>query len=174
MYDRMRIDDDGTPWSLSQPIIPAQLIGASKPLAIPVIWPLRGTLLLAVRAAARVTLLPPTQGDDDMWPWGWIPGGQGKPLSPFIYVPTSFGQYLSITSDATTLGPGPDPLPEGIDLPMLEGQLIAAMTTGTRVEVQTGSSGQDALVLNGAVLPFVALFPPQQSPAGLVPRLAIP
>jgi len=156
MYDHMRIDDDGTTWVLGQPLDPAELVKAKEPLVLPVTRPLSGTVLLSVSVAASVTLLPAQDGA--VSPMGWIPGGLGAPL-PLLYLPSpgTDGSAANVSE-----------LPMTTDLAALTTQIQAAMTAGTRVDVPLGASGDGGVaVLNGATLPFVALFRQQQAPGPL-------
>jgi hypothetical protein len=150
MYDQMRINNDATTWTLGQPVDPAELTRAKEPLAFSVTGPLSGTVLLSVSAAASVALLP---ADGPLSPMGWIPGGQGAPL-PLLYLPSP---------GANTDSPNVTELPETTDVAALISQIKAAMAAGTRVEVPLGSAGTGGVVvLNGAALPFVAVFPPHR------------
>jgi hypothetical protein len=127
-------DEDAVAWELSQ---------ATGPVVLPVVAPLQGRLVLSPQYAATVSLLrPPTVV-------GAHPTGVIGPTTPVVYLP-------SVTA-ATQEAPG-HVLDHGTDLAALERDIIAAMTSGTRLTLQISAlSGGGLLVLNGAALAFAVL-----------------
>ena len=127
-------DEDAVAWELSQ---------ATGPVVLPVVAPLQGRLVLSLQYAATVSLLrPPTVV-------GAHPTGVIGPTTPVVYLP-------SVTA-ATQESPG-HALDHGTDLAALERDIIAAMTSGTRLTLQISAlSGGGLLVLNGAALAFAVL-----------------
>jgi hypothetical protein len=138
------IEGDPTNWLLAQAQpVPPPWAGSSDPVALAVTHPLEGTLVLSPRRAGSAALVQPP-------PTNWIPC---QLAIAHIYLPTPAG--VSYPSPGYPLAPG-------TDLQALEQSLMAAMRQGTVLTVDAtgygGSSG--ALVLNGAVLPFAVLCPP--------------
>lgn len=137
------VGGDPTEWQLANPEpVPPPWRDSGDPVALAVVRPVFGTLVLAPRRAGNIALLAA------MFDHPWIPAGL---LLPHIYVPTPTG-----------VGPGQPgySLAAGTDLPELEESIKAAMRDGTTLELTvSGLSGDGVLVLNGAVLPFVVLCP---------------
>jgi hypothetical protein len=138
------VGEDPTEWQLASPEpVPPPWRYSSDPVALAVARPVFGTLVLAPRRAGSITLLAAEKDHP------WIPA---QLLLPHIYVPTSAG-----------LGPGQPgySLAAGTDLPGLQESIKAAMRDGSTLELAvSGLSGDGVLVLNGAVLPFAVLCPP--------------
>jgi hypothetical protein len=137
------IGSDPTSWELGSPEpVPPPWRDSSDPVALAVVKPLYGTLVLAPRRAGSVALLAA------LFDYPWIPS---QLLLPRVYVPTSAG-----------VGPRQPgySLAAGTNLPELERSLKAAMRDGTTLDLTvSGLDGTGVLVLNGAVLPFAVLCP---------------
>lgn len=139
VYPFLLIEGDPTTWVLSTPIDPAALTVAGAPFRATITAPRAGTLLLSSRAAASVVLTDIR---------GSIPNGGGIVSQPVVYLPSAAG--LTPKSPALYL------LPIGTNLAAVEGDITAAMSESTFCTV---AYRDGTLVLNGATLPFVALFP---------------
>ncbi|MGO9504019.1 MAG: hypothetical protein ACLPUO_21160 [Streptosporangiaceae bacterium] len=151
MDDFLVIQGDPTQWKLSEPIEASALTASGPPLALAVVEPLAGTLLLSCRAAASVVLSNPG-------PHGAIPSGAIPLAMTVMYLPTAAGVSTESAGAAVWY-----PL-DAADLTALEAEITAAMTQGTLASVgfiSVGGSG--VVVLNGARLPFVVLAPATHS-----------
>jgi hypothetical protein len=137
MYDHLRIDDDPTVWVVTQPIEPTALTQPGAPLVATVGQPLNGTLLVSRRAAAFAVLYSAAGGP--------IPT-DAAPGPSYLYLPTLSG--LNRTAPGYALA-------AGTNLATLQAEIAAAMTNGTSLAVPL-SDGE--VVLNGAALPFAAIF----------------
>jgi hypothetical protein len=144
-YPYLQIGSDPTTWMLSE-AIDAQALTSRHPVEAPVVagWNGRlklgrnGTLILSSRAAGSVVL----SGVGNA-----IPSG-GRLVSPaFLYLPSAAGLKQSTPGYA---------LPPDTDVAALQNEITTAMS---RSEFCTVPSSHGALVLNGATLPFVVLFP---------------
>ena len=142
-YLYLQIEDDPTIWKLSEPIDAPAVILSGQPFRTTIVAPLPGTLVLSGEAAASVVLFSPLD----------IPGGKGAtpngikaPTAPFVYLPSAPG---------LTSPPGYQ-LSPATDLAGLENNIAAAMSQRTFCTIEFSDS---ALVLNGATLSFVVLFP---------------
>jgi hypothetical protein len=140
------IAGDPTTWHLAADVdvqaIRQDLVARSGPVAMGVIAPLSGRLLLSTQSAGYA--IPLTE------PHGWIPGGADYPAT-LIYVPTATGP--TATSQGYALPPSIDPVG-------LEMEILSAMANGTTLAVDiVGSFLGGGLVLNGSTLPFVVLCP---------------
>ena len=142
----IRIASDPTSWALDDDVpiqtIKQDLMTCTDPLALDVIAPLKGRLLLSTRSASSAAVLTP--------PTGWIPGGLIEPY-PLLYLPTAAGPIAASHGYA---------LSRSLDLAALESDILSAMTQGTTtaVGVIDGIFG-GSLVLNGSTLPFAVLCP---------------
>jgi hypothetical protein len=150
---RLQIGTDPTAWVLQdadEDAVARDLQQATGPIVLPVVAPLQGRLVLSPQCAATVSLLrPPTSV-------GAHPTGVIGPTRPVVYLPSAIA--------ATYESPG-QALDPSTDLAALEQDIVAAMTSGTRLTLQIGALyGGGVLVLNGARLAFVVLA--QVSTAG--------
>jgi hypothetical protein len=156
-YTTMSIEGDPTIWALKDPITdPDEIAGSSVPLALNVISPLNGILLLSVQAAAFVTLFPQSGNPPNPMPMGWIPGDLQQP-SPFLYLP-------SVSTPASH--PVCYQMPAATTLAAVQGKIATAMndaaTTTLSFEV---ADTVGYVVINGAALPFAVIGPPSVSAA---------
>jgi hypothetical protein len=144
-YPSLQIEGDPTTWLLRNPI-DASALTSQQPFQATIVAGLNGTLtlgrngtlILSSRAAASAVL----SGIGNA-----IPSG-GHLVSPsFLYLPS-----------ATGLKPGTPgyALPPETDPAALQNEITAAMSQS---EFCTIPSSSGVLVLNGATLPFVVLFP---------------
>jgi uncharacterized protein YheU (UPF0270 family) len=142
----LRIGTDPTDWEIPQDLdidaLAQQL--AAGPVVLPVSYPLNGTLVVSARNAGAVSFALP--GLD-----GSHPTDADLP-SPVIHLPSA----TAPTHDA----PGGDTLPRGTDMRQLQQDIVAAMTDGSFLTVQTSSVPGGALVLSGATLAYAVLCPP--------------
>ena len=138
------VGGDPTGWRLVDPVsAPAPWQDSSDPVALAVNWPLFGTLVLAPRHAGSVGVLEVSPAQS------WIPC---QIVLPHLYVPTPGGVSLSAPGYALAVG---------TDLTALQQSIEAAMRDGIALDVTvSGPSGSGVIVLNGAVLPFAVLCPP--------------
>ena len=145
-YLRLQIGTDPTAWVLQdadEDTVARELSQATSPLVLPVVAPLQGRLVLSPQGAATISLLRPPASV------GAHPTGVIGPTTPVVYLP-------SVTA-ATHESPG-HALDPGTDLAALERDIIAAMTSGTRLTLHISAlSGGGLLVLNGAALAFAVL-----------------
>jgi hypothetical protein len=147
MSDHIQIEGDPTVWTLRQPIDADRISKADAPLALAVMNPLSGTLLLSASAAASVTLFP-AEGIP-LNPRGWIPGDVTLPF-PALYLPSVLipdsGALKYQLSEATAV--------------QLAHRIKTAMATRTKITVPFGDAGNNGeVVLNGALLPFAVICP---------------
>jgi hypothetical protein len=126
-----------------------QLASSNSPVAVTVVRPLNGTLVLSPRGAGSISIVtPPPAG-------GWMPSVILLE-APILYVPSATGP--------TTISPG-YVLAPGTSLEALEQQITAAMLDQTRLTVPVSyGGGFGHLVLNGAALPVAVLCPANASP----------
>ncbi len=138
----LRIGTDPTDWEVLQDLDISALAQqlAAGPVELPVSYPLRGTLVVSARNAGAVSYTLPG-------PHGSHPTGAELP-SPAIHLPSA----TAPTQDM----PG-DTLPRGTDMDQLQQSIVAAMTDGTFLTIQTSSVPGGALVLNGATLAYAVL-----------------
>jgi hypothetical protein len=146
MYNRVHINGDMNTWTLTKNLSPAHLTESARPLALEVTSPITGILLLSVRDAASVTLLP----DGPLDPRGWIPGDAA--LVPCLYVPSA---------TENTANRNLYPLAGTVNTGRLQGQIMDAMAMSSRLTVSVDIDGLgSAVVLNGTALPFVVINRP--------------
>jgi hypothetical protein len=133
------VEGDPTQWGLSERSIAGLTDG--EPVALGVVTPLEGALLLAPRRAGSLSVHPlPPAG-------GWV---------PCVKLPASY-LYLPSTTGLATHSPG-YMLAPGTNLETLQQDILTAMRDGTLLTVSAtidGSAG--TVILNGAALPFVVL-----------------
>jgi hypothetical protein len=139
----LQIEGDPTLWGLHETGTPTpRWVTAGDPVALAVITPLEGTLLLAPRRAASFLLYPLP-----LLPGGWVPCI--KLQSPYLYLPSTTG--VAADSPGYRLAPG-------ANLEQLQRDILAAMSTGDLLPVTVSiGTGHGTVVLNGAQLPFVVL-----------------
>jgi hypothetical protein len=137
------IGSDPTRWELGNPEpVPPPWRDSSDPVALAVVRPLSGTLVLVPRRAGSIALLAAE------FDYPWIPS---QLLLPHIYVPTPAG--VGVPTPGYSLA-------ADTNLDKLEQAIMAAMRDGTPLDLAvTGLNGTGVLVLNGAMLPFVVLCP---------------
>jgi hypothetical protein len=149
-FAQILVDGDPTIWTLRDPISdPAEITESSAPLALGVIRPLNGILLLSAKAAAFVTLFPSPSTPQ---PMGWIFDDHPVTSLFFLYLPS-----VSIPATGPVLYQ-----PVATTLAELQEAITKAMTSSHRVAVSfetAGSVGQ--VVVNGATLPFAVIVPPR-------------
>jgi hypothetical protein len=144
-YLFLQIEGDPTIWKLSEPIDASAVMLPGQPFRATIVAPLPGALVLSCQAAVSVVLYSPL---DVPGGTGATPNGLKSPTTPFVYLP-------SVTGLPPASPPG-YPLSAGSDLAALEEDITAAMSQRTFYTVEFSDS---TLVLNGATLPFVVLFP---------------
>jgi hypothetical protein len=144
-YPYLQIEGDPTTWVLSEPI-DASVLTSQEPLQVAIVAALHGTetlgrygtLILSSRAAASAVL----SGSGNV-----IPSGGHQYSSAYLYLPSATGLRPDTPGHA---------LPPGTDPEALQSEITAAMSQS---EFCTISSSNGVLVLNGATLPFIVLFP---------------
>jgi hypothetical protein len=148
----VRIHGDMNIWTLKENLSPGQLTDPAQPQELSVTKPVNGILLLSVRAAASIILLPdgavdPMVGCD---PMGWIPGDV-VPV-PYLYLPS--GTVSAAEQNRY-------PLAKNVDTGRLQSQIKAAMAADPGLTVSVDVAGRgSAVVLNCATLPFVVIAGP--------------
>jgi hypothetical protein len=161
MYNVLRLEGDPASWILYDATIEAlarRLNESGDPVALQVVDPLQGRLVLSPRCAGSVALLAPPGGV------GWVPG--------HIMLPAAHLYVASVT------GPTQDfpgyALASSVDLDGLERKIMAAMDEGTVITVEVSDGTESGvLMLNGAALPLVVLCPPSTpAPGGSTPPAA--
>jgi hypothetical protein len=142
---RLQIGTDPTAWVVQYPdgdALAQELSQATAPMVLPVVAPLQGRLVLSPHAATVSLLRPPPNV-------GAHPTGVIAPAGPVVYLPA--GTVASEDAPGHLLDPG-------TDLATLEQDIVAAMTSGSRLTLQINAlSGGGILVLNGAVLDFAVI-----------------
>ena len=136
----LKIQGDPTSWGLA--IAPPQGGWLGTPVAIEIITPVVGTLILS---PARVGSFALTLA---IYANGWEHGDPIQVASSSLYIPTTSG--LTPHSHGYPLAPL-------YDLPTLQQSILDAMTTGSVLPVVIEAAGLGAVILNGAQLPFVVL-----------------
>jgi hypothetical protein len=142
----LRIEGDPASWVLQDADHTAvvQELSHSDPVALQVVAPLRGRLVLSPRSAGSVALFNPPGGI------GWVPSDIKVPTA-LLYVPSATGP----TKDAPGYALAP-----GADLGTLEQRIVAAMREGSVLTVEVSDRlGSGVLTLNGAALLLVVLCP---------------
>ncbi len=126
----VHIEPTSTPWSQS-----------SDPVALRVIAPLDGTMVLSPSRSAGFTLAYTPEGN-------WIPC-RVRQIVPTLYVSTPTGFQVA--------SPGYR-LPGETDLRELQQRIEAAMREGAMLTIDVKTeTGRGIVVLNGAQLPFAVL-----------------
>ena len=143
MFD-LRIGADPTVWEILQDLditaLAQQL--AAGPVVLPVSYPLQGTLVVSARNAGAVSFSMPGQQ-------GSHPTGAQLP-QPAIHLPSATAPTHDVPGYA---------LPRGTNMDQLQRDIVAAMTDGTFLTVQTSGVPGGALVLSGATLAYAVLCP---------------
>jgi hypothetical protein len=140
MYNQLSIEGDPTRWILASTIDETALATAGPPLVATTLHPLPGTLLVSGRAA-RWVLFASAGGE----PHGPIPT-DAVPGPSHLYLPAPAG--LDPSAPGYTLA-------AGTDVAALQAGIVTAMTNGTTLAVPLADG---ELMLNGALLPFAAIF----------------
>jgi hypothetical protein len=135
----LQIQGDPTLWGLADTV--AEDPHWREPVAIKVVAPVRGTLVLSPARAGSFSLVGPDDRD------GWMPAVE--PVFAHLYIPTVQG--------LTTASPGWYYLASGTDLEDLRHKIMAAMREGSFLTVPVEAVGGGIVVLNGAQLPFAVL-----------------
>jgi hypothetical protein len=135
----LSIEGDPTPWGLTdlaQTVVPQ--LTAGQPVALEVVTPLAGTLLLSPRRAGSLVLVPSPPGG------GWVPCVRLPSL--YLYLPSTAG--LTAHSPGHVLA-GPD-----ADRQAVQHKILTAMSRGTActVSISTGT-----VVIHAAQLTFAVL-----------------
>ena len=142
----LRIEGDPASWVLQDADHTAvvQELSKSDPVALQVVAPLRGRMVLSPRLAGSVALFHPPGGI------GWVTSDITVPTA-LLYVPSATGP--------TRQSPG-YALASGADLGALEQRIVAAMRDGSVLTVEVSDHlGSGVLTLNGAALLLVVLCP---------------
>jgi hypothetical protein len=146
----LRMMGDPTPWSLdelAEQVAPKLL--ADDPVALAIVRPLAGTLLLGPRLAGG-SALSPVPGET-----GWVPCV--KLPSACLYLPSAAG-WVAGSSGYELAG-------SDANLETLQQDLMAAMRAGARHTVSVSVDGiESTVVVNGAELPFLVLAEWQARP----------
>jgi hypothetical protein len=134
------VEGDPTQWGLAARDIAG--LTAGEPVALEVITPLAGTLLLAPGRAGSLSVYP-----SPLLPGGWFPCVELP--APHLYLPSTTG--VAAQSPGYMLAPG-------TNLETLQQDILTAMHDGTFLPVSATIDGHAGTVLlNGAALPFVVL-----------------
>lgn len=140
----LRIAGDPTPWALDIEPVSQPWSQGSDPVALKVIRPLDGTLVLSPRRSAVFTLAHP--GPEGTW----IPC-RVRQVRPTLYFPSPTGFRVDSPGYA---------LSRETDLSVLQQRIEAAMREGTILTIDvTTETGGGIAVLNGAELSFAVLSP---------------
>ena len=138
----LQIQGDPTSWALRD--TSADDPHWREPVAIEIVAPVKGTLVLSPARVGSFSLVRPDDHD------GWMPAVE--PVFPHLYTPSPNG--------LTTASPGYALAPPDDEIPALTTKLIDAMSgPGKRVTVQISAVGSGVVVLNGAQLPFAVVAP---------------
>jgi hypothetical protein len=137
----LKVQGDPTSWGLAA--APPPDGWSDAPVAIPIITPVAGTLILSPAQAGSYALTLTIFAN------GWIHGGPIELASPSLYIPTTGG--LKPSSQGY-------PLPPEYDLPTLQQSILDAMATGSTLPVVVEADGIGTVILNGAQLPFAVLI----------------
>jgi len=137
----LQIQDDPTPWGLRD--TSPEDHHWRDPVALEIIAPVVGTLVLSPARVGSLSLVRPDEHD------GWMPAF--KLAFPHLYLPTA--------RNLTAASPG-YVLPSGTDLHELQEKVMDAMRgAGRFLTVTIDVVGGGIVVLNGAQLPFAVLAP---------------
>lgn len=135
----LQIQGDPTLWGLRD--TSAEDPHWREPVAIEIVAPVKGTLVLSPKRVGSFSLVRPDDHD------GWMPAVE--PVFPHLYVPSANG--------LTTASPGYY-LPADVNLKELEDKIMTAMrgeASFLTVPIDVVAGG--IVVLNGAQLPFAVL-----------------
>jgi hypothetical protein len=134
------LEGDPTQWYIqgNSPTL-SELTGSGKVLAVPVIHPVQGTLLLSASAFGSFALIDPP-GEEGMPSDIHVPAAQ-------VYVPTVAG--ITVTHSGYRLSENPAEAGNRISNAMKTGEVIS-------IAVSTGQ-----VFLNGARVPFVVICEPR-------------
>jgi hypothetical protein len=136
----LKIQGDPTSWTLRA--APPQDGWNDGPVAIDIVSPVAGILILSPARAGSFALTP------EIWGNGWVHGTPIELVSRYLYIPTTSG--LTAASHGY-------PLAAQYDLPALQQRIMDAMTTGSTLPVNVDVLGSGVVILNGAQLPFAVL-----------------
>lgn len=135
----LQIQGDPTSWALRD--TSADDPHWREPVAIEIVAPVKGTLVLSPARVGSFSLVRPDDHD------GWMPAVE--PVFPHLYTPSPNG--------LTTASPGYYLL-SSTNLKDLEGEIMTAMRgKGSFLTVPINVVGGGNVVLNGAQLPFAVL-----------------
>jgi len=136
----LHIQGDPTAWGLKS-LPPSNPEWGTDPIALDLIGPLTGTMLLSPTKVGSLALLPPPPGD------GWVPASRA--VRPYIYLPSAKGE--------PSASPGYWLAGSDTDLADLQQRILEAMRTGQTITVSIDAIGPGVVVLNGSELPFVVI-----------------
>jgi hypothetical protein len=137
----LKIQGDPTSWGLRT--APPQDPDWQAPVALDIVQPVAGTLILSPARTGSYALTP------EVWGNGWHPGPPIKLVAPYLYVPTISGM--------TTASHGYPLAAKDPGLPALQRSILDAMTAGTTLTVNVDVLGSGVVTLNGAQLSFAVL-----------------
>jgi hypothetical protein len=135
----LRIAGDPTAWGMGS--VWPRNPGWTGPVALPIVVPVEGTLVLSPARVGGLTLADPA------WQNGWVPAAVPVPI---LYIPTAVGLKEN--------GGYPLARPDN-DTEALTERILTAMRTGSTITVALDIFGGGVAVLDGAVLPFAAVAP---------------
>jgi hypothetical protein len=133
------IEGGPTEWGLRD--VGPENPGWADPVSLPIVVPVEGTLVLSPAKVGGLALVDPD------WHNGWVPA---TVAAPQLYMPS--GTSLA----AYPLAPPDD------DTEALVERIMTAMRTDSTITVALGIVGGGVVLLNGAVLPYVAVAPASQ------------
>jgi hypothetical protein len=135
---------DPTTWFLTSLTVgPPSWVTTGDPVALEVVKPVAGTLLLAPSRAGSCVLTP-IQGAGD----GWVPCVELA--APCLHLPTPDG--------TTATSPGYPLTGSGTNLAALQQSILTAMSDGKQLTVDVDNdSTRSIVVISGATVPFVVL-----------------
>jgi hypothetical protein len=134
----LQISGDPTQWGLRDVV---QHPDWTDPVALPIILPVEGTLVLSPAGVGGLALSYPDEHN------GWMPAAV---TAPQLYIPTTTG--LKGGGDGYPLA-APDNDPQA-----LTEKLLGAMRDGSTITVALGLVLGGAVMINGAVLPFAVVM----------------
>lgn len=143
MYVVITIAGDPTSWwtdnATDATALAAEL--ARGPANVPIIYPVKGNLLISAKASVTILDVPPSQS--------WIPSGGQAPVATLYVQAAPTAEFSGYT------------LPVGTNLDELQKEILATMAKERAFKVLV-SSGTDhgIAVLNGASLTFAVVCPP--------------
>jgi hypothetical protein len=146
------VDSDPTGWYIEDGSLTlSQLTGSDQVLSVPVLHPVRGTLLLSPSAFGSIVLTGPPPGTEGM-------PSDADVQTPQVYLPSATG----ITDNWSGYPLSDNPADT-------QNRILQAMGTGDMISIAIGSllsAGQ--VFLNGATLSFVVLCEPRASGAAVL------